>query len=128
MSLTPPATPGASFTVDEATGKGAVVLVDAKGDTNAPQPRGSTLVFNSDTPTVATAALDPAAPLGCVLSILGIEGSATIQPQFVDSSGNPIAVADDGTTAFAQPNSVTISVGPDQAIAGTFSVVSGAPA
>lgn len=118
----------ATFTVDETTGTGVVGFEDDKGDTDAPQPVGSTVAFTSDNPSVVSVAADATNPLQADLTVEGVEGSANITASVNDANGNPITEADDGTTAFTQPAPVAVTVSAGQAVSGEFSVASGAAA
>jgi hypothetical protein len=120
LTITPKGEP-MSFTVDSTTGTGTYVFDDDKGDV-ATQPAGSTVAFSSDTPTVATVAADGTNPLQADITIVGVEGTATITAVTNGADGNPLAFAADGTTPFVQAAGVLITVSAGQATTGAFSV------
>lgn len=102
------------ITVDTTDETVSIEWLDDKGDTDAAEPDGAVVTFTSDNEAVAT--VDDAGKITAVG-----EGVANIGASLTGSDGNPLLEAD-GTTPFAQPSPVAVTVSAGEAVGDALSL------
>jgi hypothetical protein len=113
-----------TINVDTTNETATVGFEDSHGDQDAAQPDGSSVVFSSDNEAVLTVAATADNPLVGAITVVG-EGDANISASVNGADGNPLTVAADGTTPFAQAGAVAVHVDPGQAVGDRITVAGG---